>query len=148
MKPPRGHATEIPASSQHAHVEPGTWSDAVRLETYLVGLDQDEDAVHPTASTEEWDDFGTHEVRGTDVAEDAHEQATESTQSGLLCNAQGDFQSTWRYYQDMKSHFLVFSVLFLTGSHCHLFTCLFPIQISTSLCLRFERRREKLSRSS
>ena len=41
-------------------------------ETYLVGLDQDEDVVHPHSQHEEWDDFYHNEGEGDpDVAEDA-----------------------------------------------------------------------------
>lgn len=55
--------------------EPSSWSEAQlceTLKTYLVGLDQNEDVVHPNSQHQEWDDFDHNEGEGDpNVAEDA-----------------------------------------------------------------------------
>lgn len=56
-------------------MEPSFWSDAQLCETmkiYLVGLDQNEDVVHPNSQHQEWDDFDHNEGEGDpNVAKDA-----------------------------------------------------------------------------
>lgn len=42
------------------------------MKVYLVGLDENEDVVHPNSQHQEWDDFNHNEGEGDpDVAEDA-----------------------------------------------------------------------------
>lgn len=91
MKPPRVILTGT-AWSQHActwGLVPGQtlWGS----ETYLVGLDQDEDVVHPHSQHKERDDFYHNKGEGDpNVAEDAQGAGHRAQHDQDSSDAQGD----------------------------------------------------------
>lgn len=108
-------------------------------DTYLVGLHQDENVVHPNSQHKEWDDFDHNEgQRDPDVAEDAqgaghraqHDEDAHDAKRDLRVYLQGNERSTGegpfcphfyfftRVYLELK---VQFSVQNETQKHFYMF---------------------------
>lgn len=71
------------------------------MKVYLVGLDENEDVVHPNSQHQEWDDFNHNEGEGDpDVAEDAQWTCHWAQHNEDTRDAEGDFRIHLRCNRD------------------------------------------------
>lgn len=114
-------------------MEHGTPPAAKLCETvkmYLVGLDQNEDVVHPNGQHQEWDDFNHNEgERDPSVAEDAQRARHRAQHDEDTRDAKGDFRIYLRNATKTESSDCFLSYLLLKGSHFYPFTQVQPISV-------------------